>query len=168
MLKSNDKCRSIDWDRPVNTNSSSVLLFRLVKDYGPREYNKSNKTLPSTQTSPLYPVSNVSQYFLSNEHLTCQHCNKACKTETELNRHKTKWKERDKPFDSNELNIPPTSNDNNTAASRTIEYPWSQTGNTISSKTIDIIYDIFSGVKIFSFYPQVPVEIDILKKQLGC
>ena len=89
MLKSNDKCRSIDWDRPVNTNSSSVLLFRLVKDYGPREYNKSNKTLPSTQTSPLYPVSNVSQYFLSNEHLTCQHCNKACKTETELNRHKT-------------------------------------------------------------------------------
>ena len=83
------------------------MLFRLDKDYGPREYNKSNKTLPSTQTSPLCPVSNVSQYFLSNEHLTCQHCNKACKTETELNRHKTKRKERDKPFDSNKHNMPP-------------------------------------------------------------
>ena len=83
----------------------------------------------------------VSQNFLSNEHLTCQHCNKTYKTETGLNRHKTKYKERDKPSDNNEHNIPSTSNDNDTAASRTIEYPWSKTGNTISSNTINIIYD---------------------------
>ena len=73
MLKSNDKSKSIDQERPVNTSSGSGSFFRLDKDYGPRGYDKSNKTLPSTQTSPLYPVNNVSQNFLSNEHLTCQH-----------------------------------------------------------------------------------------------
>ena len=56
MLKSNDNSRSIDQERPVNTNSSFVSFYRLEKDYGPREYDKSNKTMPSTQTSPSYPV----------------------------------------------------------------------------------------------------------------
>ena len=123
MLKSNDQSRSIDQKRLVNTNSSSISFFRLDKDYGPREYDKSNKTLPTTQTSPSYPVNNVSQNFLSNEYLTCQHCNKTYKTKTGLNRHKAKCKERDKPSDNNEPNIPSTGNDNNTAASQTIEYP---------------------------------------------
>ena len=141
MLISNEKSRSIDQERPVNTNSSSASFFQLDKDYGPREYEKSNKTLPSTQTSSSYPVNIVSQNILSNEHLTYQHCNKAYKTETGLNRHKAKRKERDKPSDNNKHNIPSTSNDNDTAASRTIEYPWSKTGNTISSNTINIIYD---------------------------
>ena len=71
MLISNDKFRSIDQERLVNTNPRSVSLFRLDKDYGPREYDKSNKTFPSTQTSSLCPVNNVSQSFLSNEHLWC-------------------------------------------------------------------------------------------------
>ena len=141
MLISIEKSRSINQERPVNTNSSSALLFRLDKDYGPREYDNSNKILPSTQASPSYPVNNVSQNFLSNEHLTCQHCNKTYKTETGLNRHKAKYKEKDKPSDNNEHNVSTTSNDNYTAASRTVEYPWSQTGNTISSNTISIIYD---------------------------
>ena len=123
MLKSNDQSRSIDQKRLVNTNSSSISFFRLDKDYGPREYDKSNKTLPTTQTSPSYPVINVSQNFLSNEYLTCQHCNKTHKTKTGLNRHKAKCKERDKPSDNNKPNIPSTGNDNNTAASQTIEYP---------------------------------------------
>ena len=57
---------------------------------------------------PSYPVNNVSQNFLSNEHLTCQHCNKTYKTETGLNRHKAKCKERDKPSVNNEHNIPST------------------------------------------------------------
>ena len=140
MLKSNDKSTSIDQERAVNTSSGSVSFFWLDKDYGPRGYDKSNKTLPSTQTSPLYPVNNVSQIFLSNEHLTCQHCNKLYKTQTRLNRHKAQCNERDKPSNNNKHNIPSTSNDNDTTASRTIEYPWSQTGNTISSNTIDIIY----------------------------
>ena len=125
----------------VNTSSGSGSFFRLDKDYGPRGYDKSNKTLPSTQTSPLYPVNNVSQNFLSNEHLTCQHCNKTYKTETRLNRHKAQCNERDKPSNNNKHNIPSTSKDNDTTASRTIGYPWSQTGNTISSNTSDIIYD---------------------------
>ena len=115
MLISNEKSRSIDQERPVNTNSSSASFFRLDKDYGPREYEKSSKTLPSTQTSSSYPVNIVSQNFLSNEHLTYQHCNKAYKTETGLNRHKAKRKERDKPSDNNKHNIPSTSNDNDTA-----------------------------------------------------
>ena len=123
MLISNEKSRNIDQERPVNTNSSSASFFRLDKDYGPREYDRSNKTLPSIQTSPSYPVNNISQNFLPNEHLTCQHCNKTYKTEIGLNRHRAKYKERDKPSDNNEHNIPPTSNDNDTAASRTIEYP---------------------------------------------
>ena len=37
--------------------------------------------------------------------------------------------------------MPSTSNDNDTAASRTIKYPWSQTGNTSLSNIIDIIYN---------------------------
>ena len=122
MLISNEKSRSNDQEGPVNTNSSSASFFRLDKDYGPREYYKSNKTLPSTQTSPSYPFNNVSQIFLSNEHLTCSHCNKTYKIETGLNRHKAKCKERNKPSDSNEHNIPSTSNDNDTATSRKIEY----------------------------------------------
>ena len=52
------------------------------KDYGPTEYDKSNKTLPGTQISPLYPVINVSQNVLSNGHLKCPHCNKTYKPET--------------------------------------------------------------------------------------
>ena len=111
------------------------------KDYGPREYDNPNKTLPSIQISPSYPVNNVSQNFLSNINLTCQHCNKTYKTETGLNRHKAKCKEKDKPSDNNEHSIPSTSNDNDRAASRTIEYLWLQTGNTISSNIIDIKYD---------------------------
>ena len=83
MLKSNDKSRSIDQDRPLNTNSSSVSFFRLNEGYGPREYGKSNKTLPSTQSSPLYHVNNVSLNFLSNEHLKHQYWNKEYKTETD-------------------------------------------------------------------------------------
>ena len=85
MLKLNDISRSIDQERPVNTNSVSVSFFRLDKDYGPEEYDKSNKTLSSTQTSPSYSVNNFSQNFLSNEHLTYQHCNKTYKTETGRN-----------------------------------------------------------------------------------
>ena len=141
MLKSNDKSSSINQERPANSNSSFVSYFRLDKDYGPREYDKSNKTLPSIQTSPLYHVNNVSQNLLSNEHLICQHCNKTYKTETRLNRHKTKCKIRDKLSDNNEYNIPSTSNDKDTAASRTIKCPWSQMGNTISSNTIYVIYN---------------------------
>ena len=141
MLISNEKSRRIDQTWPVNTDLSSASFFRLDKDCGPWEYDKSNKTLPSTQTSPSCPVNNVSQNFLSNEYLACQHCNKTYKTETGLNRHKAKCKERDKPADNNEHNIPSTRNNNDTVASRTIEYTWSQTGNTISSNTIDIIYD---------------------------
>ena len=76
--------------RPINTISSSVSLFLLDKDYGPREYDKSNKTRPITRISLLYPVHNVSQNFLSNENLKCQHCNKTYKTETGLNQHKGK------------------------------------------------------------------------------
>ena len=123
MLKSNDKSRSIDQKRPVNTNSSSVSFFRLDEDNGPRKYDKSKKTLP-TETSPSYPVNNVSQNFRLNERLTSQHCNKTYKTETGLNQHQAKCKERDKPSDNNKHNIPSTSNDNDTKASRTIEYPW--------------------------------------------
>ena len=127
------------------------------------------KTLSSTQTSPSYPVNNVTQTFLLNEHLSCQYCNKTYKTETGLNRHKAKCKERDKPSDNNEHNIPSTSNDNDTTASRAIKYPSSQTGNTISSNTINIMNDkvVFWRKNLF-FYPQVRVGRDILKIQLGC
>ena len=76
-----------------------------------------------------------------NEHLTSQYCHNPYQTDTELNRRKDKCKERDKPSDNNERNIPSTSNDNDTTASRAIEYPWLQTGNTLSSNIIDIIYD---------------------------
>ena len=89
----------INQERLVNTNQSSVSFFQLDKDYGPRKYHKLSKTLPSTQTSPSYPVNNVTQNFRSNEHLTCQHCSKTYKTETGLNRHKAKCKERAKPSD---------------------------------------------------------------------
>ena len=95
--------------------------MQLDKDYGPGEYDKSNKTLPSSQTSPSYSVNNFSQNFLSNEHLTCQHCNKTYKAETGRNRYKSKCKERDKPFDNKEHNIPSTNNDNDTTASQTAE-----------------------------------------------
>ena len=121
MLKPNDISRSIDQERPVNTNSMSVSFFQLDKDYGPGEYDKSNKTLPSSQTSPSYSVNNFSQNFLSNEHLTCQHCNKTYKAETGRNRYKSKCKERDKPFDNKEHNIPSTNNDNDTTTSQTAE-----------------------------------------------
>ena len=145
--------RSIDQERPVNTNSSSVSFFQLDKDNGPTEYDKSNKTLTITQTSPLYPVNNVSQNFLSNEHLKCQHSNKTYKTETGMNRHQAKSKERDKPCDNNKHNIPGTNIDNDTTASRAIECPWSQTVNTISSNTIDTIYDkVVLWCKNLSFY----------------
>ena len=78
---------------------------------------------------------------MSNEHLKCQCCNKTCKTETGLDRHKAKCKERDKPTDNNKNNIPSISNDNHTIAFQAIEYSWSQTGNTILPNTIDTIYD---------------------------
>ena len=124
------------------------------KDHGPRKHNKPNKTLPSTETSPLYPLNNISQNFLLNEHLKCQYSNKIYKTETGLNRRKAKYKERNKPSDNNKYNTPSTSNRNYTTASQTFEYPWSQTGNTISSNAIDTIYDkfVFWG-KIFFFLP---------------
>ena len=139
MLKSNGKSRSIGQGRHVNTNWSSLSFFRFQKDYRPRKYDKSNKTLPNTQTRPSCPLNIVSQNFLLNEHLTSYHWNKTYKTETGLNRHKAKCKERDKPSD-NEHNIPSTSNDNNATVSLTIDYPWSQTGNTILSNTINKIY----------------------------
>ena len=87
-MKSNDKSRSIDQEEPVNTISLFASSFRLDKDCGPRENDKSNKTLLITKNSPLYPVNNVSQNLISNEHLKCQHCNKTYKTETGLNQHK--------------------------------------------------------------------------------
>ena len=117
----------------------SNSLNALNKDYGPKEYDKSNKTLPSTQTSLLYLVNNVSQNFMSNEQLKCQHCNKTYKTETGLNRHIAKCKERDKPSDNNEHNISCTSNDNDKTASQTIKYTWPDMGNTIWSNTFDRI-----------------------------
>ena len=64
-----------------------------------------------------YPVNKVSQNFQSNENLECQHCSKKYKTETGLNRHKTKCKERDKTSDNNGHNISYTINDNDTTAS---------------------------------------------------
>ena len=67
MLKSNDRSRNIDQERPVNTNSVSVSFFQLDKDYGSKAYDRPNKTLPSSQTSPLYSVNNGSQNFLSND-----------------------------------------------------------------------------------------------------
>lgn len=118
---------------------SSLSFFRLDNDYGPREYGKSNETLPSTQTSPLFPVKNVRQTSFQLtfvEMSTLQQMS----TETELNWHKAKCKERDGPFDNNEQNISSTSNDDTTAC-RTIEYTWLQTGNTVSSSAIDIIHD---------------------------
>ena len=54
MLKSNDNLEALikkDLQIP-----SQVSFFRLDKDYDPREYDKSNKTLPSAQTSPLMSV----------------------------------------------------------------------------------------------------------------
>ena len=85
MLKSDGKS-SIDQKRPRNIVSSSLLLFQLGKEYGPRgKSNKSNKTLPKTPTSPLYPVNNVSHNFLLNEHLTCRYYSKTYKTKTALN-----------------------------------------------------------------------------------
>ena len=122
IFKTSCRCLFADWD-------------------GHREYDKSNKTLPSTKISPSYPVNNVSQNVLSNEYVTCQHCNKTYKTETGLIRHKAKFKKRGKPSDNLEHNIPCTSKGNDAAASWAIEYPWLQTGNTISSNTIDILYD---------------------------
>ena len=94
-------------------------------------YDKSNKTLPRFQITPLYPVNNVSPNSLSAEHLKYQYCNTTYKSETGLNRHKTTCKERDKSSDYKKHNIPSTSNDKDTTASRTIKYPWSQTGNPI-------------------------------------
>ena len=85
ILKSNDKSRSIDQERPANTNSSFVSFLRSDKNCGPRKYDKSNKTLPSTHSLPSYLVNNASKNFLSNEHLTRQHCNKTYNTETGLN-----------------------------------------------------------------------------------
>ena len=137
MLILNRNSRSTDQKRHVNNNSSSASFFPLDKDYGPREYDKSNKTLSSTQTSPLYPVNNVTQSFLSNKHLTCQHCNKTYKTETGLKRHK---KETNLQITTNTIHhllvmitiqqFPEQSN--------TVDC---KTGNTISSNSINIIYD---------------------------
>ena len=127
MLISNEKSRSSGEERPVNTNSSSASFFQFDKDYRLGEYDKSNKALPSTQISPSYPVNNVSQNFPSHEHLICQHCNKACKTETGLSRHKAKCKERDKPSDNNEHNISSTSND-------TIYYQLPKQSNSLGCK----------------------------------
>ena len=83
---------------------------------------------------------------------------------------KAKCKERDKPSDNNEHNIPSTSSDNDTAAFQTIEHLWSQTGNTISSNTIDIIYDkVGFWRKHFFLLPSSSCgKRDILKKQLSC
>ena len=63
ILKSNDKFRSIDQERPANTNSSFVTFLRMDKDCDPREYGKSNKTLPSTRSLPSYLVNNASKSF---------------------------------------------------------------------------------------------------------
>lgn len=87
-MKSNDKSRSTDQEEPVNTISRFASFFRFDKDCGPRENDKSNKTLLITENSPLYPVNNASQNLISNEHLKCQHCNKTYKIETGLNQHK--------------------------------------------------------------------------------
>ena len=77
---------------------------------------------------------------------------------------KAEYEERD----NKEHNISYTGNSNVTTASRTIEYPWQQTGNTISSDTIDINYDkVVFCMKAFSLYPKVHVGKDILKAQLG-
>ena len=40
ILKFHGKSRSIDQERPVNTNSNSAPFFRLDKDYGSREYDE--------------------------------------------------------------------------------------------------------------------------------
>ena len=82
LLKSNDKSRSIDQERLINTNSIYVLFFQLGKEYGPQDYGESNNILSSAQNLPLYPVNNVNQNLMSNENLECQHCNKLYKTES--------------------------------------------------------------------------------------
>ena len=75
--------------------------------------------------------------------MTCKHGTKTDKTESWLNWHKAKCKERDQPSGDNEHDIP----SNCTTASRKIEYPRLKTSNTISSNTIDIIYEkVLSGV----------------------
>ena len=149
MLKSNDKSRSIDQERPVNTNSSSISFFGLDKDYSPRQYDKSNKTLSSTQTSASYPGNSISQNFLLNEHLTCQYCNKTYKTETGLNGHKAQCKERGKLSDNNKHNIQSTSNDNDFPNNWTTLVPNRQ--QYLAKLHRKNTMKLFSGVKLFPF-----------------
>ena len=54
---------------------------------------------------------------------------------------KAECKEREKPSDNNEHNIPSSGNNNDTTASRTSEHLCSRTGNIISSNTIYIMFD---------------------------
>ena len=67
-------------------------------------------------------------------------------------------------------NIPSTSNDKDTTASRTIKYPWSQTGNTILWNTINIIFDkiVLLRKNLFLLPSGSCEKKNILKKQLRC
>ena len=117
--------------------------------------NMSKNTLPSTQTSPLCRVNNVSQNLMSNKHLKCLHCNKTYKTETGLNPHTAKCKERAKLLTKTNTiyhvlvmatiqQLPKQSN--------ILDCKWVMP----SAETLSTQYKIklYSGVKIFSFYSQ--------------
>ena len=60
---------------------SKTFFFRLDKNYRPREYEKTNKVLPLSQTKNISAGMNKTLYL-------CDICNKKYKSQSELKRHR--------------------------------------------------------------------------------
>ena len=103
MARNNNKTSQFN-SKTRSKDSSSLSFFRLDKNYGPKEYDTSNKILPNTQ--PQNSTENISDDQLDTSTTIVQHgepgvfyclyCHKGCKSEPGLKRHVNKCKERDK------------------------------------------------------------------------
>ena len=63
-----------------NNGLSKKSFFRLDKNYAPREYDKTNKVLPPSQSDSTSQLN-------ENIIFQCEHCNKKCKSQPGLKRH---------------------------------------------------------------------------------
>ena len=148
MASNSDKTHHVK----INSSSKdsvSLSFFHLDKNYGPSEYDISNKALPNSQ--PKQSNDNVCIEPINNSVTSVQdeksgevcylYCNKVHKSGAGLKRYINKCKERDKVLHKYELSVinhPPTEND---IVDMIRDYNWSQNGKNISCSTIDSIYN---------------------------
>ena len=123
-----------------NRNVSDKSFFRLDPNYGPKEYDKSNKVLPNSQTSSQIS-SNDNEIRGETVSFICPGCNKNYKTKTGWAKHTNNCKDSQNSRQNLTLEdqnkIPPQVNN----TEETIFYPWANASTVITLNAINQVYD---------------------------